>query len=486
MIEIGVIPAAGRGLRLTPYTENTPKALFEVGGKTLLERNIDILVNKLRVKKIYIIHGHLGEQIIQHVNRNYPGLDIEYAECAEPGIGLAKGLSLLKDRISKPFVVILGDELYLHSNHESLLALPVNDINAACGYMENSSIDQIQQNYSLDIINGQITNLTEKPRKIFNYRLGCGTFVFTPKIFDYIEKTPTSRKSGKVELIDAINMMAKTEGGVVPVLLSGSYRNINYSRDYISATQLYRKEHFYEYKTSLIIPAYNEEASLGYVLDEFNGHVDEIIVAVGISEDKTLEIAQRKADKVISAHFRGYGDALKQGMEHATGDILILVEADGSFSADDLSKLLSYLKDADMVIGTRTTKQLILQGANMNGALRWGNLFAAKFMQFLWFSQENRFTDLGCTYRALWKDCYAVIRNNLEASGPEFSPEMMVEVMKAKRKLVEIPVTYRPRIGGESKHSQSWFGIMKTASKMLFLIIRKRILYILSLNNKNK
>jgi len=162
-------------------------------------------------------------------------------------------------------------------------------------------------------------------------------------------------------------------------------------------------------------------------------------------------------------------------MDMASGDILILVEADGSFSADDLSKLLSYLKDADMVIGTRTTKQLILQGANMNGALRWGNWFAAKFMQFLWFSQENRFTDLGCTYRVLWKDCYSVIHDNLHAAGPEFSPEMMVEVMKAKRKVVEIPVTYRPRIGGESKHSQNWKNIAKTASKMLGLIICKRI-----------
>jgi len=475
MIEIGVIPAAGRGLRLSPYTENTPKTLFEIGGQTLLERNLDILINKLHVKKIYIIHGHLGDQIIKQVNKNYSNIDIEFVECVDPGIGLAKGLLLLKERIRKPFAVILGDELYLNSNHETLLEINTDNINAACGYLLHGDIDQIRQNYSLDVKHGEIVNLIEKPGIVSNDRLGCGTFIFTPKIFDYIEKTLPSKKSGKVELIDAINLLATQEGRVVPALLKGNYKNINYSRDYISATHLYRKEHFSEYKTSLVIPAYNEEASLAYVIDEFRNHVDEIVVAASFSRDKTVEIAREKADKVISDNFSGYGDALKHGMDQATGEIIILVEADGSFSADDLPKLLSYLRDADMVIGTRTTKQLIQQGANMNGALRWGNLIAAKFMQLIWFSQENRFTDLGCTYRVLWKDCYKVIRNNLNATGPEFSPEMMVEVIREKRKIVEIPVTYRPRIGGESKHSGNWFGILKTAARMLTLIIRKRI-----------
>src|SRR5690606_3800394 len=122
MIDIGVIPAAGRGLRLIPYTENTPKTLFEIGGKTLLERNIDILINQVKVKKIYIIHGYLGQQIIDAMAKyHFPGITIEYIECPEPEMGLASGLLLLKDIIFKPFVVLLGDELYLKSNHNVLL-----------------------------------------------------------------------------------------------------------------------------------------------------------------------------------------------------------------------------------------------------------------------------------------------------------------------------------------------------------------------------
>lgn len=475
MIEIGVIPAAGRGLRLAPYTENTPKTLFDIGGKTLLQRNIDILIKKIRVKKIYVIHGHLGQQLIDSLTHtHYQGVDLEFIECAQPEIGLAQGLLLLKNILKQPFVTLLGDELYLNSNHETILSLPIDSLNAIAGYYPNGDMDQIRQNYSLEIQDGWITSLQEKPQVVTNDYLGCGTFVFSPKIFDYIEKTPPSRRTGKVELIDSINLLAKSEGKVLPLLLSGHYQNINYERDYINATHLYRKEHFREYKTSLIIPAYNEEASLHYVLEEFSGKVDEILIAASFSEDRTVEIAQNSGCKTLIKKFAGYGDALKQGMAAASGDILILVEADGSFSADDLPKLLSYLHDADMVMGTRTTKQLILQGANMSGLLRWGNLLAAKYLQFLWFSQENRFTDLGCTYRALWRECFDVIQNNLQGNGPEFSPEMMVEVIRAKRKIIEIPVTYRPRLGGESKHSQHWPGIIKTALRMLTLITLKR------------
>ena len=86
-------------------------------------------------------------------------------------------------------------------------------------------------------------------------------------------------------------------------------------------------------------------------------------------------------------------------MDAATGDILVLVEADGTFRAKDLGKLLEFLKDADMVIGTRTTRQMIEQGANMDGLLRWGNVVVGKLVEALWWRMEPRFTDVGCTYR---------------------------------------------------------------------------------------
>lgn len=475
MFEIGLIPAAGRGLRLYPFSKLIPKALIEIGGKPILQRNIEILRDELGTKKIYIIIGHMGETIKNRFgNGSNLGIEIKYIGCKDISAGLANGIYLAKDYIKSNFVVILGDEFYLNSNHKDLLKFVNTDYNAVCGVKITGNTTIIKKNYSLTIENNMITSLEEKPSIIENNFAGCGTYLFTPLIFEYIEKTKPSHKSHRVELTDVINNIAKNESKVYPLFLKGEYTNINTFDDINMATYICRGAMLKDYKTSLVIPAYNEEASIGFVIDEFKDKVDEILVMDNNSIDKTAVIAKEKGAKVISKNLRGYGDALKQGMDNANGDIFILVEADASFKAHDLPKILEYLTDADMVIGTRTTRQLIEQGANMDAFLRWGNVFAAKLVELLWWNKEPRFTDLGCTYRGIWRDAYMTIRDNLTAVGPEFSPEMMVEILRANMKVIEIPVTYRPRIGGVSKHSSSKLNILKTGFKMMKLVLRKR------------
>jgi hypothetical protein len=128
-----------------------------------------------------------------------------------------------------------------------------------------------------------------------------------------------------------------------------------------------------------------------------------------------------------------------------------------------------------MVIGTRTTRQMIAQGANMDGILRWGNVAVGKLIEGLWWRLEPRLTDVGCTYRALWRDAYRRIRPYLTQDGPAFSPEMMIEVLRTEGRLIEIPVNYYRRRAGESKHSSSRWHSMRTGFRMLRLIIRKRL-----------
>ena len=177
--------------------------------------------------------------------------------------------------------------------------------------------------------------------------------------------------------------------------------------------------------------------------------------------------------KVILEKKRVYGNALQKGIETAKGEIIILTEADGTFRSKDIVKILEYLKDADMVIGTRTTRQMIEQGSNMGWFLRWGNVFLGKLVEMLWWGQEPRFTDVGCTFRGIWKDSYLKIKDNLHASGPDFSPEMMIEALKAHLRVIEIPVSYYKRMGGESKHSAG-FKKIKTGLKMLNIILGKK------------
>ncbi|MBL8730183.1 MAG: glycosyltransferase family 2 protein [Planctomycetes bacterium] len=236
---------------------------------------------------------------------------------------------------------------------------------------------------------------------------------------------------------------------------------------------------FRDRTVSLVIPAYNEEQTIRQVVAEFRQepHLDEILVVDNNCSDRTAEFAAEAGARVVAEPRPGYGSALLAGMTAATGEILVLVEADGSFRARDVVKLLVYLEDAGMVMGTRTTKQMVQQGANMRFLLRWGNVFMAKFLQLCWMRPaEPRFTDVGCTYRALSRETFQRIRGRLSETGPAFSPEMMCAALQERCRVIEIPVTYSHRLGGESKHSDTFARQARTAWKMFRTICRKRFL----------
>ncbi len=228
---------------------------------------------------------------------------------------------------------------------------------------------------------------------------------------------------------------------------------------------------------SLVIPAHNEEDTISQVVEEFrqDTRLDEIVVVDNNCTDRTAELARSAGARVVIESHPGYGAALMTGMAQAKGDILVLTEADGSFRARDLLKLLLYLEDAGMVMGTRTTRQMVEQGANMRFALRWGNVFMAKFLELLWLRpHEPRFTDVGCTYRALSRETFEKIRPELRDTGPSLSPEMMCAALNAGCRVIEVPVTYSPRAGGTSKHSDSFWRQLRTAWSMFRTICRKR------------
>jgi glycosyltransferase involved in cell wall biosynthesis len=232
-------------------------------------------------------------------------------------------------------------------------------------------------------------------------------------------------------------------------------------------------------KVSVVIPAHNEEATIAEVVEGFRRRapaVDEILVVDNNCRDRTAELARAAGARVVQEAQPGYGCALRRGMDEASGDALVLVEADGSFRPEDALKLLVYLQDADMIVGTRTTRQLVEQGANMRQLLRWGNVAVAKGFELLWYlSCEPRLTDVGCTYRALSRSAWLRIRPHLCEPGPAFSPEMMAEAMIQRLRMIEVPVHYLRRRGGESKHSEGWYKVSRTATSMIRTILRKRI-----------
>ena len=151
---------------------------------------------------------------------------------------------------------------------------------------------------------------------------------------------------------------------------------------------------------SVVFPAYNEGDNIRRAVEEFAipGVVDEVVVVDNNSRDATAaEAAAAGARGSCTKPRQGYGHALRRGLREATGDLIILAEPDGTFVGRDVLKLLAYSDDFDMVCGTRTTRELIWQQANMGWFLRVGNWAVAKLIQVLYDGPS--LTDCGCTLR---------------------------------------------------------------------------------------
>jgi hypothetical protein len=132
-------------------------------------------------------------------------------------------------------------------------------------------------------------------------------------------------------------------------------------------------------------------------------------------------------------------------------------------------KLLAYADDFDMVCGTRTTRELMWEQANMGWGLRVGNWIVAKMIQLLYGGPS--LSDCGCTLRLTHRHAIERIRDDLTVGGSHFLPEMVILALKRRLKVIEIPVNYRGRVG-ESKITGSLSGTLRTGFNMIALIVR--------------
>jgi glycosyltransferase involved in cell wall biosynthesis len=224
---------------------------------------------------------------------------------------------------------------------------------------------------------------------------------------------------------------------------------------------------------SVVLPAYNEEKYIRPAVDDFfvADLVDEVIVVDNNSRDRTADEARQTRARVVHEGRQGYGHALRRGIHEATGDIIILAEPDGTFIGRDIHKLLAYAEDFDMVCGTRTTRELVWEQANMGWFLRIGNWTVAKMIQFLYGGPS--LSDCGCTLRLTHRAALDRIRGDLTVGGSHFLPEMVILALKRGLKVIEVPVNYRGRIG-ESKITGNLKGTLKTGFRMIGIIIKYR------------
>jgi glycosyltransferase involved in cell wall biosynthesis len=225
---------------------------------------------------------------------------------------------------------------------------------------------------------------------------------------------------------------------------------------------------------SVVLPAFNEEGYIRPAVEDFliRGVVDEVIVVNNNSSDRTAEEASLTRARVVHESQQGYGHALRRGLREATSDIVIMAEPDGTFLGRDVLKLLAYADDFDMVCGTRTTRELVWDQANMGWFLRIGNWVVAKLIQVLYGGPS--LSDCGCTLRLTHRTALQQIQDDLTVGGSHFLPEMVILGLKRRLKIIEIPVNYRGRVG-DSKITGNLKGTLTTGFRMIGIIVKNRL-----------
>ena len=226
-------------------------------------------------------------------------------------------------------------------------------------------------------------------------------------------------------------------------------------------------------RVAVIFPTYNEKDSIrAATLDVFaTGLADEVIVVNNNAAQGTSEEVAGTGAREIFESQQGYGNALLCGMDHCTADLIVLSEPDGTFSGNDLIKLLAYSDDMPVVFGTRTSREFIWKGANMGLFLRWGNWAVAKMTEFLF--NTTMLTDMGCTLRLFHREALATIRPSLTIGGSHFGPQLLMEVIAHRIPFVEIPINYRVRVGVSSVTGSLWKAFW-LGMRMIVLVLEYR------------
>jgi len=193
-----VILAAGKGTRLRPLTEHTPKPLVQVAGKALLDHIAQALPSS--VTELIIVTGYLGDQIRSHCGEEFYGRKVTYVHQEEAN-GTAKALWLCKDLIKGRFLFMFADDIH-----------GKNDLARAVSFSRSMLVAQVENPEKFGIVvrhpDGTISQMIEKPDNAPSNCASTGAMVLDRNIFDY-EPQESKTIKGEFYLTEVIERYAK-------------------------------------------------------------------------------------------------------------------------------------------------------------------------------------------------------------------------------------------------------------------------------------
>jgi glycosyltransferase involved in cell wall biosynthesis len=214
------------------------------------------------------------------------------------------------------------------------------------------------------------------------------------------------------------------------------------------------------FKISVIIPAYNEATTIGDIVSKIKTFYPEfeILVVNDGSTDDTAAVAKRAGATVCSHPYNmGNGAAVKSGIRTASGDILVLIDADLQHNPQDIETLLSYFPDYDMVVGARSLKdQSSLKRAFGNQIYNWLASYVAKF----------KVQDLTSGFRAIKSDIAQQFLYLLPNSY-SYPATLTLAVLRTGRALKYVPITVKVRKAGKSN-----INIFRDGTRFFMIIVK--------------
>jgi glycosyltransferase involved in cell wall biosynthesis len=219
-------------------------------------------------------------------------------------------------------------------------------------------------------------------------------------------------------------------------------------------------------RISVVIPALNEARNLPYVFASLPKDIYEVILVDGHSTDDTVAVARSlyPGVRVIHQTRRGKGNALACGFAACRGDIVVMVDADGSADGAEIPRFIAALqRGADFAKGSRFTRGG--GSADLTLLRRLGNWGLNLIVNILY---GTRYTDLCYGYNAFW--AYCLPRMNVDCDGFEVETLINVRIAKAGLRVTEVPSFEAPRIHGVS-NLNTWrdgWRVLKTILKERF------------------
>ena len=220
---------------------------------------------------------------------------------------------------------------------------------------------------------------------------------------------------------------------------------------------------------AVIIAALNEEVAIGQVVRAIPRNIaGEIIVVDNGSIDRTAEVARAAGARIVHEPHRGYGRAFRAGLRAISPHykIVVFLDGDGSDYPEVMSKLVQPIAKGthDFVISSRT------RGQRERGSMNWHQVFAGYMVGLILRAlYDVRSTDMG-PFRAIRRD--ALERLHLREETYGWPLEMQMKAARAGLRILEVPVDYRRRAGGQSKIAGTVFGSIKAAARILVTLAR--------------